>query len=181
VGTSGPDDDATFNLRLDLENPDLPLPAAVEAAFNIGKTLDRSQGLGTPTPDCFLGAAKDCLQLVAKALLYINLPEARRSLHPEYTEALRAGANLKSAAKKAKAAKRVARLFDYVLIDAPPSETGRAGGSAEHASPKAHWRRGHYRLQAHGVNFALRKLIFLKPMLIAAQGERVGTHVYEVR
>jgi len=33
-------------------------------------------------------------------------------------------------------------------------------------SPKPHWRRGHFRMQAHGENHSLRKLIFIKPIMV---------------
>lgn len=38
----------------------------------------------------------------------------------------------------------------------------------------SHWRRGHYKQQAHGKNMALRKLIFIAPTLINPDGEQAG-------
>ena len=42
----------------------------------------------------------------------------------------------------------------------------RTAPTGTHASPRLHWRRGHLRNQAHGQGRALRKLIWLQPMLI---------------
>jgi len=37
-----------------------------------------------------------------------------------------------------------------------------------HASPRLHWRRGHFRMQAHGPHFSLRKQIWIEPVLVGA-------------
>lgn len=36
------------------------------------------------------------------------------------------------------------------------------------AGPHAHWRRGHWRNQAHRPQLSLRKLIWIRPTLVAA-------------
>ena len=41
-----------------------------------------------------------------------------------------------------------------------------AGGT--HASPHVHWRRGHWRHQAHGPKLSLRKDLWIEPMIIGA-------------
>jgi hypothetical protein len=51
---------------------------------------------------------------------------------------------------------------DYVLPKAPPQ-----GGT--HASPRMHWRRGHYRRQACGPARRDHKIIWIEPMLVAAE------------
>ncbi|NJR41011.1 MAG: hypothetical protein HC781_21930 [Leptolyngbyaceae cyanobacterium CSU_1_4] len=43
--------------------------------------------------------------------------------------------------------------------------SGKSRGT--HVSPETHWRRGHWRLQSHGVGMKERKLIRIKPMLIS--------------
>jgi len=40
--------------------------------------------------------------------------------------------------------------------------------SGTHASPRMHWRRGHFRQQAHGPQRRERKTIWIEPMLIGA-------------
>jgi hypothetical protein len=48
-----------------------------------------------------------------------------------------------------------------------PTETPRHEGG--HASPRMHWRRGHNRMQFHGKGRALRKLIWIEPMLVNSE------------
>jgi len=50
-------------------------------------------------------------------------------------------------------------------------QTRREPGDGSHASPRMHWRRGHFRDQAHGAGRALRKQIWLEPTLVNATGE----------
>jgi hypothetical protein len=44
-----------------------------------------------------------------------------------------------------------------------------APGGGTHASPKVHWRRGHVRSQPHGPRWALRKPVWIEPVLIGLQ------------
>lgn len=46
----------------------------------------------------------------------------------------------------------------------------REKGSGTHASPRSHWRRGHFRNQACGPKKQLHKLIWIEPMLIVGGG-----------
>lgn len=50
----------------------------------------------------------------------------------------------------------------YTLPKVPPQ-----GGT--HASPRMHWRRGHFRMQPYGPHRLERKQIWLEPMLVAAE------------
>jgi hypothetical protein len=47
-----------------------------------------------------------------------------------------------------------------------------AGGT--HASPHVHWRRGHWRHQAHGPKLSLRKDLWIEPMIIGAITEAIA-------
>jgi hypothetical protein len=42
-------------------------------------------------------------------------------------------------------------------------------GDGTHSSPRMHWRRGHYRNQAHGEGRKERKILWIEPMLISAK------------
>ncbi len=42
-------------------------------------------------------------------------------------------------------------------------------GGGTHASPRVHWRRGHVRSQPHGPRWALRKPVWIEPVLIGLQ------------
>lgn len=52
---------------------------------------------------------------------------------------------------------------DYKL----PIRSGSGGGT--HASPRLHWRRGHFRNQAYGENYSERKVIWIEPTLIGGE------------
>lgn len=45
----------------------------------------------------------------------------------------------------------------------------RPAGDGEHASPRMHWRRGHYRQQRHGVGGKERKLLWIEPCLVGGE------------
>lgn len=49
-------------------------------------------------------------------------------------------------------------------------KTENRGGEHPHGSPRLHWRRGHFRNQVCGVGRAARKIIWLEPCLVAAEG-----------
>jgi hypothetical protein len=54
------------------------------------------------------------------------------------------------------------------------------GTGQEHRSPKPHWRRGHFRQQAHGPQMTLRKLVFIKPVMVMSKffaGDKSDTTV----
>ena len=119
------------------------------------------------TDECFR-----CLLLLIKALLYISLPETRRQLHPERTEALKELQRIKSSAKRAKAERRLGKLSDFVLVKAALAhEKAFSETATREGGVKPHWRRAHYRMQAHGPHMSLRKLIFVTEMLVG-----VGDH-----
>lgn len=113
-------------------------------------------------------AIRECLLLWAKSVLYIGLPEARKISQPEHSTLLKEISGKKSGAKRAKLERKLLAARDFIVISAPPSSlsgnsNGRPDGSR---SVRSHWRRGHYRMQAHGTKFSLRRLIFLKPTLV---------------
>jgi len=54
------------------------------------------------------------------------------------------------------------------------------GEGQEHRSPKPHWRRGHFRQQSHGPLMSLRKLVFIKPVMVMSKyfaGDKSDTTV----
>jgi hypothetical protein len=61
-------------------------------------------------------------------------------------------------------------------------ETSQSIGGT-HASPRPHWRRGHHRMQAHGVGRLMRKRIRIKPILVRGGslllGQTPSTVVYK--
>lgn len=59
-------------------------------------------------------------------------------------------------------------------IERHSAQTHRKGGS----EVSAHWRRGHWRNQAHGTGQSLRKLIWIKPVLVNEGSGEAGGHIY---
>jgi hypothetical protein len=178
IGKSGATDDATHSLFIPLENPNQTVREALELTFRLGKELSLRNGLRV-TPDTYLDQTFESILFLIKALLYIGLPEARKQLNKERTEWQKANGALKSTAKKAKAEKRGRRLVDHILVSAPPASRERSTAAGDR-SVKSHWRRGHYRMQAHGPQFSLRKVIFIQPMLVHGDTDDARVPQYTV-
>lgn len=166
VGKASAMDDATHSAFIPLEDPNRSVKDSLALTFQLGKAVARQHGF-VVTPDSFLEQVFDDLLFLLKVLLYINLPEARKELRKEKTQHVKASSSLQSSAKKAKALKRGRALVDHILISAPPASALSAGTGASGArSSRQHWRRGHYRMQAHGPQSSLRKVIFIQPVLV---------------
>lgn len=160
----------------------LTLKQALQWSFEEGRLLSEQQGLFASDP-ASQAPALECLNFLAKVLLYIGLPEARRSVHPERTHWEKSHAGLKSTAKVAKAQRKARLLADYILITAS-AETQHTATELdrEGRSVRSHWRRGHYRMQAYGAQMSLRKLVFISPVLVnAAQMAATTAPQYHVR
>ncbi len=172
IGKQGPLDDATQGIYLAQQRPDMSLQEALEWSFRKSAELVAGSEY-RPAPPEFMQPSLECLVFLAKAILYLGLAEARRKNRPERSDFERAHAGLKSKAKKAKAMRRAAGLVDHILVSAPPAPSLENGSLDAKAGTgrtvAAHWRRGHYRMQAHGPHMSLRKLIFLRPMLVNAE------------
>lgn len=111
---------------------------------------------------------KRLLDYVTKISLYMGLKEARvvnDDAHTMQQERLRQVGTK----KQAKLARQCARLYDRIIVGPErlhlPAEIVQANGHI--VSP--HWRRGHFRMQPHGPNNTLRKLMFIAPVLVAME------------
>jgi hypothetical protein len=112
------------------------------------------------------GAAhfRSLAQLCAKVFLYWNAVQALRVKETPYTDALlqleRIGPK-----KAAKVRRQVDKLYDRVLLGPLELPANTYGANGE-ISP--HWRRGHFRMQPHGPQMSLRKVMFIAPTLVRA-------------
>lgn len=158
-------DDATFGLFLPLDRPERSLADVAAASAEESDRISAAQGWRTGSSEA-LNQTQDCILMLVKALLYIGLPNVRTSVHPERTQAQKSAMAKKSPAKREKALKHAAKLTDYVLISAPAQHEAMV--SREGRSPRAHWRRGHCRMQAYGEGRAQRKMVFVAPTLVNA-------------
>lgn len=131
------------------------------------------------------GIAHKALSLVVNALCYLTAyPDDSELQWPDGAPAaLRLQADNASPKKRDAAMRQLASLgFSRVRIcgrhlrhEAP--ETSAAG-----AAVRPHWRRGHWRNQAHGQGRQLRRLVWIMPMLIHADAlaadEEIPGHIY---
>lgn len=162
-------DDATASVFIPLDEPDMPLKAALLKAREASGQLARQMGL-TPAPEEYVEYELEALKLLVKALLFLNLPQATKTLKRDLSLALAQAATKKNPAKRAKALRESRRLADCIVVGAAPEVTRIAREDGR--TVRMHWRRGHYRMQRHGPGNALQKLIFLQPMLIGANEAR---------
>lgn len=100
-------------------------------------------------------------QICAKVFLYWNVELARRVEETAYTDAMQQLARL-GPRKAAKVRRRLDHLYDRILLG-PLTQPGHAPRA--HGEVSAHWRRGHFRMQPHGPQRSLRKIIFIAPVL----------------
>ena len=181
LGKASNMDDATHSLFVPLGDPNRSVRDSLALTFQLGKKVARQYGYNV-TPDAFLDQAFEDFLFLLKVLLYINLPEARKELRKEKTQHEKTSSSLQSTAKKAKALKRGRALVDHILISAPATSAPTSGkGASELRSMKQHWRRGHYRMQVHGPQSSLRKVIFIQPVLVHGDSSSgVSTPQYRV-
>lgn len=109
------------------------------------------------------------ISYVTKLLLYLSMDDACIRHEQPYSTASRQFTGL-GQRKRAQRLAEIEQLYDrYIvgpaLLDQEQASHGlHDGGDAHEVS--AHWRRGHFRLQAHGPQASLRKVLFIKPTLV---------------
>ena len=106
------------------------------------------------------------INYLVKVFLYLGLKDARKTSCTEYSTALKQLAT-RGPKKQAKIQRRLEALYDRVTVgpaSMPPPPL--ADDMAAQVAP--HWRRGHFRLQAHGPARSERRLIFVAPILVRA-------------
>jgi hypothetical protein len=103
-------------------------------------------------------------QMCTKVFLYWNVEQARRVVETPYTNAMQQLKQL-GPKKAAKLRRRVDSLYDRILLG-PLVQPDH--GNGVHGAVSPHWRRGHFRMQPHGPQQSLRKVIFITPTLVRA-------------
>jgi hypothetical protein len=119
--------------------------------------------------------------LLVKAVLYIGLPGIRREVHNDRKALLEQLGRIKSGGKRAKLERKLTKTYDYVLIQPPPDVATSGAAGDGHRSPKQHWRRGHLRMQRHGPEHSLTKLIFISPVLVGVDLAEHSAPTYRVK
>ncbi len=108
----------------------------------------------------------DIAKYCAMTFLYMGVKDARIREDLAYTQAPRQFSELGRRRRELRLA-QIERLYDRIVVgpEALPESTD-ADEGGRHVT--AHWRRGHFRMQAHGPRQTLRKLIFVAPTLVKA-------------
>lgn len=106
------------------------------------------------------------LTFVLKALLYLNLPEARRRSVNEATDLAKRLRGL-GPKKQARLARQAARAYDRVEVGPTAEEFAAAAAVAGHRTVAPHWRRGHFRRQRIGEGRTQSRIVWIKPVLVA--------------
>lgn len=111
-------------------------------------------------------AFRSVVEHVAKVLVYLGTKDARQHKVTEGSEARRRIEGLKSPAKREKAQRQAARLYDRIVIGPAELPEDLAGGHSGSGSVRPHVRRGHFRAQAYGPQHTLRRPVWIQPTLV---------------
>lgn len=135
---------------------------------------------------------KKALQIVVNALCYVTAyPDDIETAWPDGTPASLLGkANSGTSKERARAQSKLASLgYSPVNLCGKhfEEEVKRAGidpGAIKKGSVAMHWRRGHWRRQAHGTGLSLRKMVWVMPTMVnkknnKSDGPELG-HIYLV-
>lgn len=106
------------------------------------------------------------IDYVAKVLLYLSLNDAVLREERPYSVAPKVFAGLGKRRRNEKLAE-LEQLYDRYIVGSESLLRGDSAGHSHH-DVSAHWRRGHFRLQPHGPQLSLRKVIFVAPTLVRA-------------
>jgi hypothetical protein len=104
------------------------------------------------------------VQICTKVFLYMNASQSMQLDDQSYTLAEKQLSNY-GPKKFAKRRQQIAHLYDRILVG--PQTLAQLEGD-EHSEVSPHMRRGHFRLQPHGPQQSLRKVIFIAPTWIRA-------------
>lgn len=188
LGKSDALDDASQNLTLVIQNEDECLQDLLErhiACYNNPQVYAHPRM--APMRADEVATTRPVVDLLAKALLYLNLSDAEKRKVNERSDLERRHKGL-GQKKKARLQRKLATAYDRILIgpasmpdaEAPQGQTGT--GEAQR-SVKAHWRRGHFRTIRYGEKRSKQRLGWIKPVLVnAGQAfEAVKTKPYVMR
>ena len=129
---------------------------------------------------------RSAMRLVVNALCYLTAyPDDISTVWPEGTpENLKKRSESEDKKTAAKAISKLASMgYNPVYIGGGRVAEQRevTGISAHHHGVATHWRRGHWRNQAYGPGMALRKLLWIMPVLVGVGEENnISGHIYLV-
>ncbi|MEZ8283114.1 hypothetical protein AB6C51_23080 [Vibrio splendidus] len=126
----------------------------------------------------------DGLNHMAKVLLFMNCKQYRDTAFNERKEILKKISSLKSPAKIKKYDKKLRKSYDRLVIKPEDHVVYQKQSKDEqhsdgHSPKKAHWRKGHFRMQPYGPGATQRKVLFIEPTIVG--GIFAKTKSYNVR
>lgn len=154
-------------LEFAIKDEDMPLADVLERATSGTRWQDAGPLKGMRDFD--QGRWVSLLNYAVKMLLYLSVEEALVNHDQAYTKAPRQFPGLGKRKRELRLAE-VEHLYDRYVVG-PAVLAGQAASGPHGATGgevKTHWRRGHFRLQAHGPQASLRKVMFIMPTMVRA-------------
>lgn len=154
-------------LEFAIEDEDMPLADVLERATSGTRWQDAGPLKGMRDFD--QGRWASVLNYAVKMLLYLSVEDAQVNHDQAYTKATRQFPGLGKRKRELRLAE-VEHLYDRYVIGPAVLADQAANGApvATGSEVKTHWRRGHFRLQAHGPQASLRKVMFIMPTIVRA-------------
>lgn len=123
------------------------------------------------------------LNHMAKALLFINCKQYRDTALNDRKEIEKLIKSTKSPQKLKKYEKKLRYAYDTIVISPEDNVTYKKSEDIDHPSnvkeKRAHWRKGHFKMQPYGPGSAKRKIIFVEPTIVG--GAFARKKKYEAR
>lgn len=123
------------------------------------------------------------LNHMAKVLLFMNCKQYRDTAFNERRELEKKIASLKSTSKIKKYEKKLRKSYDRVIIKPEDNIKYISDSNHQHKSKtknkKAHWRKGHFRMQPYGIGATRRKIVFIEPTIVG--GIYAGKKAYKAK
>jgi len=180
VGKAGVLDDALlyFELFLSERDEDASLSAVLERHLQAFNTVLPRLRRYTPMSDTDQSALRQCIIHLVKGLLYLQA--TNRITTEECPEReLRARLGRTGNRKQAKLERRLARVYDRVLVGPVRFEDAVSPVNGRHVA--THWRRGHFRRQPFGPGRVDSRLLWIEPVLVNANQIAVPAKDYTVK
>jgi len=174
VGKQHALDDASQDLVLFIQNEDEDLDAllARHIAYYVSPAARSHPGFERPSPD-EIAQMTAAVSMLAKVLLYLNLPDAEQTRVTERSDLER---RLRQVGPKkgARLQRQLLTAYDRIVLGprdlpavaATPAAAER--GDSARRSPRPHWRRGHFRRVRCGEGLSDSRLGWIRPVLVNA-------------
>ncbi len=110
------------------------------------------------------------LKHMAKVLLFVNCKQYRDTAFNERQEMEKQVSSIKSPAKLRKFNKKLRKSYNRLIIKPEDHVVYKSDDKNKHSDnhepKKAHWRKGHFRMQPYGAGASRRKVIYIEPTIV---------------